>query len=293
MTTRDREQSDAVLEHQVLERLVLDARPGPAARVSSARAHAIVEAALDDALARGLLPSEPPAPLAPKRWWQAPLVRAAAMAAAGLLMLVGGAAAAKLMIEAIWTEPASAPVEPAAQALERARKAPAPEPAPQALEEVALPNEPAEVLEAIAPAPPRPRRDARELDAISEDLLQAANRARAAGQFRDAADTYAEVYERHPGSLSAYVAEVAGGSLELEHLDRPDRAVRLFRRALRTRPGGALDLEARQGLANALRDLGRAREEIAALKALVTAHPDRPAADRARARLAELGSPAP
>jgi tetratricopeptide (TPR) repeat protein len=284
MSTRDEHRDP----DDVLERLTLDQRPGPAVRISSARANALVSAAIDEAFEKGLLSAAiEPAPK-PVRFYNTSTFRAVAMAAAALLMLVGGAAAAKLVIEAIWEPAPSAPVEPAkADPVKIARTAKPPEPP----KELALPSEPQE-LAPLSPAPIRsPRRDERELDAISEDLLQVANRARAAGQFRDAADTYAEVYERHPSSLSAYVAEVAAGSLELEHLDRPDRAVRLFRRALRTRPDGALDLEARQGLAIALRDLGRTREEVAALKALVAAHPDRPAAERARARLGELSSP--
>jgi tetratricopeptide (TPR) repeat protein len=274
----------------LLERLVLDQRPGPAARISSARANALVEAAMSDALSRGITDDVIEAQRARRTGMlQAPWLRAAAMAAAGLLMLVGGAAAAKLVIDAIWDEPPSGPAKIEAPDPKHARRAAEPEQVP---EDVRLPDQPETFeLEDSAPVPVKAtaRRDERELDKISEDLLQQANRARAAGQFRDAADTYAEVYERHPSSLSAYVAEVAAGSLELEHLDRPDRAVRLFRRALRTRPSGALDLEARQGLAIALRDLGRERDEIAALKTLVAAHPERPAAERARVRLRELG----
>jgi tetratricopeptide (TPR) repeat protein len=277
----------------LLERLVLDQRPGPAPRISSARANALVEAAMSDALARGITDEVIESQRARRGGvWQAPWLRAVAMAAAGLLMLVGGAAAAKLVIDTIWAEPPSEPAKVEPPAPKQARRAVD----PAQLPEDAVPPEPPELLEleesAPVPVKATARRDERELDKISEDLLQAANRARAAGQFRDAADTYAEVYERHPSSLSAYVAEVAAGSLELEHLDRPDRAVRLFRRALRTRPGGALDLEARQGLAIALRDLGRERDEIAALKALVAAHPERPAAERARVRLRELGAAA-
>lgn len=283
MTVRDDDKD-------VLERLVLDQRPGPAPRISSARANALVQAAMSDAYARGItdevIEEHRARPIA---IWQTPWLRAVAMAAAGLLMLVGGAAAAKLVIEAIWDEPPSEPaaVEPPEEP--RARQAFSPVPVP---EDVALPSEPEafELEEQARRAPAKPSARREEDEKVTEDLLQAANRARAAGQFRDAADTYAEVYEQHPSSLSAYVAEVAAGSLELEHLDRPDRAARLFRKALRTRPGGALDLEARQGLAIALRDLGREREEIAALKALVNAHPDRPAALRARARLLELGA---
>jgi tetratricopeptide (TPR) repeat protein len=276
-------------DKDLIERLVLDQRPGPAARISSARANALVQAAMSEAYARGITDEVIEEHRARRATvWQAPWVRAVAMAAAGLLMLVGGAAAAKLVIEAIWDAPPSAPAlaEPPAQ--QPARKAFSPVPVP---DDVALPAEPEALeLEPAQRAPLKPSARREDVEKITEDLLQAANRARAAGKFRDAADTYAEVYEQHPSSLSAYVAEVAAGSLELEHLDRPDRAVRLFRKALRTRPDGALDLEARQGLAIALRDLGREREEIAALKALVSAHPDRPAALRAHTRLIELGA---
>jgi tetratricopeptide (TPR) repeat protein len=276
-------------DKDLLERLVLDSRPGPAARISSARANALVQAAMSEAYARGITDEVMEEQRARRASvWHAPWLRAVAIAAAGLLMLVGGAAAAKLVIETIWDAPPNepAPVEPPAQ--KQARKAFSPVPVP---EDIALPIEPeAFEVEPAQRAPLKPSARREDVEKITEDLLQAANRARAAGKFRDAADTYAEVYEQHPSSLSAYVAEVAAGSLELEHLDRPDRAVRLFRKALRTRPGGALDLEARQGLSIALRDLGREREEVAALKALVSAHPNRPAALRAHTRLIELGA---
>jgi tetratricopeptide (TPR) repeat protein len=276
-------------DKDLLERLVLDPRPGPATRISSARANALVQAAMSDAYARGITDEVIEEHRARRTAvWHAPWLRAVAIAAAGLLMLVGGAAAAKLVIETIWDAPPSEPAEVEPPVEPRTHKAFSPVPAP---EEVALPSEPEALeVEPIQPAPVKPSVRRVDLEKITEDLLQAANRARAAGQFRDAADTYAEVYEQHPSSLSAYVAEVAAGSLELEHLDRPDRAVRLFRKALRTRPGGALDLEARQGLATALRDLGREREEIAALKGLIAAHPERPAALRAHKRLIELGA---
>lgn len=282
MTARDDDKD-------LLERLVLDQRPGPAARISSARANALVQAAMSDAYTRGItdeLIEEQRSQRAPV--WQAPWVRTLAMAAAGLLMLVGGAAAAKLVIDTIWEPPPSSVPAPREESVVKpVHKALPPVPV---MDEVAQPEQPEALEPELDEVAPAPKPNARREEKISEDLLQAANRARAAGQFRDAADTYAEVYEQHPSTLSAYVAEVAGGALELEHLDRPDRAARLFRKALRTRPDGALDLEARQGLAIALRDLGRTREEVAVLKALVLAHPDRPAAQRARARLLELGA---
>jgi tetratricopeptide (TPR) repeat protein len=122
-----------------------------------------------------------------------------------------------------------------------------------------------------------------------EDLLQKANQSRAAGRFRDAAQTYSLVYDRFPRSQAAYVARVAAAALELEHLSNPLKARKLFELALQERPKGALDLEARQGLSVALRDLEDRAGEREALRSLVTRHPGSPAARRAQVRLMELG----
>lgn len=277
----------------VQARLVLDARPGPAARISKDRANAMVEAALDSALDAALTAnaSDLPNAIAPAARISKlnaivshPAARAIVLAAAALLMLVGGAAAAKLVVQAFFAD------EPAQVMPAPAPAVAAPAPPKRATAESAI-VEPEPAIEAPEePALVAPTREARETRA-PEDLLQHANRARTAGKFREAAETYALVYERHPSTLSAYVAEVAAASIELEHLDSPAHAARLFRHALRARPKGALDLEARQGLALALRDLGQTREEIAVLRSLVVAHPDRPAATRARARLVELNAP--
>jgi cyclic lactone autoinducer peptide len=131
---------------------------------------------------------------------------------------------------------------------------------------------------------PRPRR----AEAVSQDLLERANRLRAEGAFAEARDTYAQVVRRSPNSLSAYAAQVAAGSLELEHLGRPDEARRLFERALTTRPTGALSLEVYQGLAASYAALGRARDELRTLKRLIGAYPNAHAAKRAGKRIEEL-----
>jgi tetratricopeptide (TPR) repeat protein len=85
------------------------------------------------------------------------------------------------------------------------------------------------------------------------------------------------------------VSQVAAASIELEHLGNAGKARRLFERALREHPEGALDLEARQGLATALRDLGQEKAEIAVLRQLIEIHAGSPAARRATERLHELG----
>lgn len=297
MTRRDElsTHDDAAL----LARLALDDRPGPATRISNARAHALVDGAIDAVLSEATVtgPSASAAASAVSApvvvpFAQRPWVRAVAMAAAALLVLVGGVAAAKLIALMREADPAPAPEAPAVKHDARpAAPAPAPaEVAPAPAEDA--PSEPS-ALDADAREPRAHRasgaraKDVREV--ALEDLLQQANRARAAGEFSEAAQLYAQVYDGRPSSLSAYVALVAAASLELEHLDHPARARKLFESALRARPTGALDLEARQGLALALRDLGARNDEVAALRTLIARHPGRPAATRARARLAELG----
>jgi TolA-binding protein len=121
-----------------------------------------------------------------------------------------------------------------------------------------------------------------------EDLLARANRLRAEGAFAQARDTYAQVVRRAPNTLSAYAAQVAAGSLELEHLARPEEARRLFERALQNRPNGALSLEIYQGLAASYGALGRSRDEARTLERLLESYPNAHAAKRAQARLEEL-----
>jgi tetratricopeptide (TPR) repeat protein len=135
-----------------------------------------------------------------------------------------------------------------------------------------------------APTHPRRSADAR----VAEDLLERANRLRGAGSFREADAVYAQVTREHRGTFAAYVAEVASASLHLEHLGDPRGAAQRFSRALRMRPGGALDLEALDGLARARRAIGDREGEREALRTLLSRHPGTAAAARATARLADL-----
>lgn len=254
--------------------LVLDDRPGPAPRISREKALAMVETALA---------ALPPPVAAPRR------IAAAGrtwLAAAGVVLgVASGAAAARWY----FTEPKAPESAPA-------KVAPAP-PAPRVAAEPAqvAPPPPAAAVAAPTPAEEADEVEASERSASStrgrgapEDLLQKANRLRTEGRFRDAAQTYSSVSDRYPKTLSSYVAQVAAASIELEHLSNPGRARRLFERALREHPEGALDLEARQGLATALRDLGQEKAEIDALHRLIDVHPGSPAAKRAALRLSEL-----
>lgn len=271
--------------------LPLDDHPGPAPRISSARATSIVDAALEQALDEGSLPLAARVAVEHSGVWarmRGP-VRALSLAAGVLLLLAGGAAAAKLIAERFF-QPDAKLAEPREPAAKQTPKRVAPPAKESELELDALPEV---VLEPSAQEPRATRKSSTERASAPEDLLQNANRARSEGRFAEAAAIYAEVYERYPRSLSAYVAQIAAGSIELEHLGRPERARRLFLRALRSQPKGALDLEARQGLALSLRDLGEREQEAAALRSLIDAHPTRPAARRALIRLRELAQAEP
>jgi tetratricopeptide (TPR) repeat protein len=222
----------------------------------------------------------------PRRWrWPA-----VAVAASLLLGLAGGASAARWYFGRAEPRPEVTPLS--------TPKPRAPRPKVRAEGALARPTElPALTVEAEPPdvdgaeggvvarmaraAPPHEKSE-------PDDLLQRANRLRAEGSFRAAADTYAQVFDRYPRSLSAYAAQVAAASIALEHLDKPEQARRLFDGALRAHPHGALDLEARQGLCLALRELGRSAEEARSLRALIQEHRGSPAARRAAARLAAL-----
>ena len=263
------------LEQQLQESLRLDERTGPARRIGREQAHAIVEAALT---AAEVAPSSKP-------WWAGRVLRNAAAALALLGVITGGASAAFWYVERdratreVGRAAAKAVLPPVAD-VEREPSArtsdpPAPETSPQT---------PAGTKHARSrPAPHR----------APEDQLQRANRLRAEGKYRAAADAYLLVVERFPGSLSAYAAQVAAASLMREYLNAPKRASRLYRSALSARPGGALNLEALQGLALSHQDLGDIRRERATLRALVAKHPLTPAARRAEARLRELAAAGP
>jgi tetratricopeptide (TPR) repeat protein len=258
-------------EQLLLERLRLDDRAGPARRISKDQAAALVGAALSTWESERMVPDRRGASL-----WQA------VAAAAGLLLAVAGGASAAHWFYGRAPQPAPARVEHTRVARPRAEL-----PATTAAAEPEVESE-------LETPEPRAHRAARPVEhSEPDDLLQRANRLRAEGRFQAAAETYAHVYERYPRSLSAYAAQVAAASLELEHLGKPLRAQKLFESALRAQPHGALELEARQGLSLSLRDLGKHKEEARALRALIASHGASPAARRAEARLKELSGSEP
>jgi hypothetical protein len=281
-------------EPQLPVHLTLDDHTGPAPRISRERAQAMVERALQ-ALPPTAAGTSTPRPR------RLPAFSTLMAAAGALLVVLGGATAARWYFhDGAATRPAASSQQlpaanrPGSQQLPAANQSSSQQ-LPSAVPPVAIPEadpalpiEPELPIDSNKPAPHAARIVARDMD----DLLQKANHLRSAGQFQAAAQTYGQVYERSPHSFSAYVARIAAGSIELEHLSNPTHARRLFEQALHERVSGALDLEARQGLSVALRDLEDRPAEVRALQTLVAAHPDSPAARRAQVRLREIGTAA-
>ncbi|HJL23538.1 MAG TPA: tetratricopeptide repeat protein, partial [Polyangiaceae bacterium LLY-WYZ-15_(1-7)] len=254
-------------------------------------ADALIAGALD-AWEAGEAEAATPAPASAPRWpW---------LIAAGALLVAGGATAAWLA----WPEetpPGETPREetppeetppPAPAAPEPApplpEVAPTPPRASMEIGEVRMEPEVDEVDEPEAPEARRPRRRPRPVAPAEtpDDLLRRANDARRAARWREAERTYVEVTSAYPGTHAAYVAQVSAAALRLEHLGDARGALRLYRSAVRH--GGALDADARHGLARAHRRLGQREREAEALEALVARHPGSPFAQAARRRLEEL-----
>ncbi|MFT3923900.1 MAG: tetratricopeptide repeat protein [Myxococcales bacterium] len=282
MTHSDPERDlDAELEL----RLRLDTQAGPAQRISKDRARELVLAAMASAATASSVPESGAVESSrPKTSGRSQGRTRMAMAAAALLAAFVSGASASLWM---WgrERPRVDPVAPTAEPVSRVRKAPVPnQPPPEPAQAEPVDDEPSDVPE----KPTRTRRP----EAMPEDLLERANSLRAEGAFPAARDAYSQVVRRYPSSLSAYAAQVAAGSLELEHLGQPEQARRLFERALASRPSGALSLEIYQGLAASYAALGRPQDERRILTRLVESYPRAHAATRARARLQEL-APAP
>lgn len=264
--------------------LPLDDEHGPAPRMARGQADALVSAALIeyDRVIANTQPAGAPDHKALPRMAAGTMKWAAA--AGAVVALAAGAAAARYYFHANHANHAAPSVQQRAPARVVAPARPQAEPEAPAPEVAPEPSVPERVGPTTLVRPSR----ASERSA-PEDLLQKANHQRSVAQFGEAAATYAQVYERFPRTPSAYAARVADAAIELEHLSNPTRARRLFEQALRDEPHGALDLEARQGLCVALRDLEDRGAEERALHALINAHPDSPAARRAQVRLRELG----
>lgn len=270
------------------ELFALDGQPGPAPRMGAASASALIDGALDAWEAAPAPDPEPANPTAPG----APVggLGALGVGIAVFLVAVGVTSAVLYMVPEQGDEHVAAVPAPT--------RSPAPEsavpesPAPPANVVTPAPAEADTFPEASASAHRRPRERARRASApaTAPDLLARANEQRRARDYGAAERSYVQVVARFGNSSSAYVARVAAASLRLEHLGNARGAATLYREALRRRPNGNLDAEARYGLARAQRRLGQVNAERRTLEELLRQHPQAPFASRARSRLAELGA---
>jgi len=124
--------------------------------------------------------------------------------------------------------------------------------------------------------------------ASASEMLAKAQGLRASREWAAAADAYEELIASHPASTEARTSLISLGELRLARLKAPAKALECYARYLETASRGALAEEAMYGRARALRALGRADGEIAALRAFLDAYPNTLAAPQAAARLTEL-----
>jgi tetratricopeptide (TPR) repeat protein len=121
------------------------------------------------------------------------------------------------------------------------------------------------------------------------ELIARAREQRAAGNWNAAADLYRQVLDGYPGRPEANAVLVPLAELELEHLRRPDLALRHFGLYMGRHPDGPLAEEALYGKCLALRALGRANEEAATLAEFLRRYPASVRAQGVKSRLDILG----
>jgi TolA-binding protein len=103
-------------------------------------------------------------------------------------------------------------------------------------------------------------------------LLEQARTARQTSRFSEAASSYRELLQRHPGSAEAGAALLSLAELELTQLGNPSQALGLYSKYLQR--GGNLMQEAQYGHLRALRALGRGAEEQREIAAFLRKYPD-------------------
>lgn len=299
------------LVEDLLATLTLDSGPGPARRLSSRRAHELIEnvtraldfGGADAGFDTGGEPVPPPigvianpsprlAPqrasaarsrLAPRIGWLS--------AAAVLLFALGGGIATAHFIAV--TRVAPPEVEPL-PSLVAARRPHRPRPAVVELAP-ATPSSPeplAEVPPELPPTQPSPAATHRSAEsaALYPMLLARASDARTRGRWAEAESLYVRAARTaHPAS-AGYAAWIAAAELALEHRNDAAAARAIFRQQLAAHPQGMLAEEARLGLARAERRLGHTEAERQALRDFLSHHPSSLAAEGIRERLRALAS---
>jgi ferric-dicitrate binding protein FerR (iron transport regulator)/TolA-binding protein len=120
------------------------------------------------------------------------------------------------------------------------------------------------------------------------DLIRTARQQRLAGDWNGAAETYRQVLALHPSRPESVTVLLPLAEIELQHLGRPDLALRHFTSYSNKRPSGPLAEEAFHGRCAALRALGQRQREAAALEEFLRRFPGSMHAPSARARLKSI-----
>jgi hypothetical protein len=131
------------------------------------------------------------------------------------------------------------------------------------------------------------RRAGQRPPASPSEMLRRARALRLERRYVESAEEYREIQRSFPSSAEARASLVSLGQLQLAHLGAAEAALRSFDAYLAS-GGGSLELEARQGRIGALRALGRAAEERAAIEAFLNRFPSAANADALGRRLEAL-----
>jgi hypothetical protein len=124
----------------------------------------------------------------------------------------------------------------------------------------------------------------------AKKLLITAQKASAARKYQAAVKAYRRLIRRYPLRPEARPARVSLGRLLLGPLGRPAAALRAFERYLSRTKHGTLAQEAAYGRIQALRALGRRKQEIVALRAFIKRFPGAVQKSNAVKRLRKLVS---
>jgi hypothetical protein len=117
-------------------------------------------------------------------------------------------------------------------------------------------------------------------------MLAAARKLMANGQWGLAAKAYKQLRKAHPESPEAHAALVTLGDLQLDHLGKPRAALRAYDAYLGK--GGPMAQEVRSGRIRALRALGQTEKERTAIEDFLRRHPSSFEAADLRRRLEQL-----
>jgi TolA-binding protein len=126
-----------------------------------------------------------------------------------------------------------------------------------------------------------------------ESLLEAARFCLIENDWTCAKKRYSETLRRHPHHPAISAVRISLAKLELRRLNSPQKALGHYNTYLQKNPSGPLVEEALLGTANAHRQMKNTREEIAALRRLLSEFPNSVMALKVKHRLAQLEADQP